>query len=938
MRRVAFVVVSFVVLAWVRCGVLGGTLFSEPEHLKPLGLSAPGSRGWRALASRIEPTAGLLYPDQSLRLDLEVVNTGNKALVGEATLEVTAFTTRLDRYEAERGPTPLERQVIGTVVLGRSRRFGLGHLTLGAGERKSLTWRQPDAHDFSRFGAYLVALEVEGLGKQPVATFARIHKPSGSEPEDSPLVARVSERLQLGAQLEALRRLGFHWVHTGHRPNWADVARDPNETPAWHRLDPWVEEFKGRGLWMITNLCGSPAGSICQERRRLGCKVHDERFDERFGAFVEGLVRRYGPPGPLRVIDFWDRPWEWEGGSGWREDAARYRALYRLVYERAHKGNRRIVVGGTSSMANTAEKFFCRPGGERALTNIFDILTDRGVLPHESFGPRFARRAALPAIDTAVWVGGSPALLVAAATHLAAAGYHRFEPAHPEQLWWENGPAGPMPTPSAAAANFFLTFLEGLRFERVVFEDRLPWLYQWGFGARTVFILAGDRSALDPRAVTLYDQGRADGFLTLETIEGKLRAYDLWGNRHEPGSDGRYDLPLSLESVYLEAPDVPVAIATQIISEGRPRQVRPVELFVEDFTQPVRQGTLLNVEVRNVLPREVSGILTIKPRTTIRLQETRIALRVFPGRSRKLSIPIIWAQPNEANVYPVTFRFEGPLGKFERQADLHALTITRGSAAIDGKLDEWSEAIPLYLTAPGVELDLTDVVWRPFARQADLASGLAEVRLMWDKRFLYVAVRNRKKDWKPKPSLSGRNDDAWFGTGPLAHTYVRSPLEALPFEGDCVQLGLRFRAVRLKLPPYGLAPEAMLAVEDTDYEYALWGTPDGGGELWRSNAPTLPLVNFLPRCVPPGYNGRPRGARVAVRRAGADTIYEAALPLSDMPGLRPAPGKTVFLTVALPGSGLWLWRDRCRSNPLSLKPTWRCGPSNDVRWGFVDGK
>jgi len=887
------------------------------------------------VASRLEPTAGLLYPGQRLSLGLEVVNSGEKPIEGEAWLEVSAFTTRLERYEPERGPTPLERQVIGTVALGRPRRFGLGRLTLGAGERKRLTWRQPDARDFSRFGAYLVALEIEGLGKQPAATFARIHKPSGSEPEDSPLMARLDERFGLGEQLDALRGLGFHWVHTGHRPNWADVANDPNQTPTWHRLDPWLEEFKKRGLWMVTNLCGSPPGSICPERRKRGCKVHDERYDQRFAAFVEALVRRYGPPGPLRVIDFWDRPWEWDSRSGWREDAVRYRVLYRLVYERAHKANRRIIVGGTSSMANTAEKFFSLPGGQHTLTTTFDVLTDHGVLPHESFAPRFARRAAVPAMDTAVWVGGSPALLVAAATHLTAAGYSRLEPAHPEQLWWENGPAGPMPTPSAAAANFFLTFLEGLGFERVVFEDHLPWLYQWGFGARTVFVLAGDRSALDPQAVTLYSQSPADGFLTLETIGGKLKAYDLWGNPYRPGRDGRYDLPLSLESVYLEAPDVPVAIATQIISEGRPRQVRPVELFVEDFTQPIGQGTRLNLEVRNVLPRQVSGILTIKPRTTIRLQETRLALRVFPGRSRTLSIPIIWGQPNDANIYPFTFKFESPMGNFEQQMDLHALTITRGTAKIDGKLDEWARAIPFYWTAPDVELDRTGVVWRPFERHSDLAKGLAEVRLMWDDRFLYLAVRNRNKDWKPKPWLSRRNDDAYFGTGPLAHTYLRSPLDALPFVGDCLQVGLRFRAVRLKLPPYGLAPEAMLAVEDTDYEYALWGTPDGQAEVWRSNSPTLPLVNFLPRCVPAGYDGRPRGARAVVRRAGSGTIYEAALPLADMPGLRPAPGKTVFITLALPGSGLALWRSRCRSNPLSLKPTWRCGPSNDVAWGFL---
>jgi hypothetical protein len=130
----------------------------------------------------------------------------------------------------------------------------------------------------------------------------------------------------------------------------------------------------------------------------------------------------------------------------------------------------------------------------------------------------------------------------------------------------------------------------------------------------------------------------------------------------------------------------------------------------------------------------------------------------------------------------------------------------------------------------------------------------------------------------------------------------------------------------------------MLADDDTDYEYAFWGAPDGGLELWRNSKPGVQLFNFLPRCMPAGYDGVPKGAKGVVKRDGNDTIYELAIPLADMPELRPAAGNTVNLTFALPGSGVQFGagRSRTRSNGLTLKPTWQPSPSCEIRWGFVE--
>jgi len=509
-------------------------------------------------------------------------------------------------------------------------------------------------------------------------------------------------------------------------------------------------------------------------------------------------------------------------------------------------------------------------------------------------------------------------------------------PNHPTQLLWQNGPAGPMAGPAAAAASFFLHFTAGLDFERIVLHEHLPWLYQWGGGDRVAFILAGDRTRLHPKAVTLYDQIRANGTITIDTMDGKLKAYDLFGNPY-PAADGKYRLPCSTASVYLEAPGIPANMVTQTIAAGRIEGVKPVEFFVDDFIEPIERAKTLDFDVHNALNRQVVGTITVKAPSSITLQETKVSVSLFSGASKTIRVAILAAKAHPMNMYPITLLFEGAAGNAELSETLHVNTIAYGHPAIDGDLRDWKDAIPVLLHTGDIELDLAEAAWRPWEKRRDIAKGMAEAQFMWDERNLYIAVRERDKDWQPKPRLSTRNDDDYFGTGDLAHTYTKPIWDALPFTGHCFQVGLRFTSLRTKLPPYGAAPPRMIAEDDTDYEYALWGTPDGGAEIWRSNAPDLGFFNFLPRCMPAGYNGVPKGAQAVVKRSGTDTLYEAAIPLADIERLDPAPGKVIRMTFALPGTGIELGagRSRCRANGLTLKPTWSPHPSNDIRWAFL---
>jgi len=917
-------------------------LFDHPEERKGLNLDAPGARGWSVAATAISPLAGIAYPGDTVRIELEVRNRGSAALTKAPFIEIVRLGTRFARFERPPAKGKPPREICEFFPAAEPLRLELEPMRLPPGGKAAISWKTEKPAQCAEPGLYAVIVEFPKKGRQVGATFARVRapNPAAGDGKGDALVYPLDPNLELGLQLDLVKRLGFHWVRSDGMPSLASVCPLNVAAPFdWSKADEWIAAFRKRGLYIIASLAGAPRHAISDANWRAGNRVHDPKYDERFGDFVEQAVARYcgeDGTGPLRMIDFWHEPWEGGSPSGWKCDAPRYRALYRIVYDRARRASRRVTVGGTSSIGNTFDKLFSPKGGQAEWGPRLGVLTDRGVPPHGCFGPRVGIKLITTSVELAAPAGG-PDALIAAATHLAAAGQRKVCPRDAAGFFWENGPAGPMCAPAAVAASFFLHFTAGLEFERVAARDHLPWIYQWGRGDRVGFILAGDRSRLAPGVPTMYDQVRADGTIAVDTMEGRLRAYDQYGAAYSP-REGRFVVPCSGASVYFEAPGLPAPMVAETLASGRIEGVAPVEFFADDFLVPVSRLKAVEFDVHNVLGRQVTGTVTVVPPSSIGLEQDVAAINLPAGATRSIRLPVAWTKPHPANAYPFTFRFKGAAGKAQHSEELHANTIPRGTPAVDGHLTDWVDVVPVVLRSPDVEFSLAEAAWRPWETRKDVARGMAEIRMMWDARHLYLAVRERARDWKPKPRLSTRNDADYFGTGDLAHTYIRDPSDALPYTGHCVQLGIRFRPFRTRLPPAGVAPDRMVAADDTDYEYAIWGTPDGGAEVWRSAAPDLGFFNFLPRCMPEGYDGVPKGAAAVVRRQGDDTIYEVAIPLADMPGLVPAAGKSIRIAIALPGSGLELGagRSRPRGNSLTLRPTWASRLSNDIRWAFIE--
>ena len=919
--------------------------FRSVEQNAPLQLQIPGSNGWAAQCAAIEPYGGIIYPGQSVKVTLTVINTSKEnTLTGTPTLEIVRFGTKLETVNGQPSNFHSQGHLLTYVPLDPPVRVAQPAITLKPGEQASISWAQTDAETFRAFGAYIIIVDIAGVGRQPAATFARCHpynEQATGNGKSSPLFWSMHHEDRAG-QLKYAAALGYRWIRTDGFPNWHQADRDFPRTIKpfdWSEIDRDIEQYKQLGLWIQSNMYGSPQGSITEANWKTYNYVHQTKYDYRWGDFVEEAVRRYcgaDGSGPLQIIDYWNEPWEGGGISAWKSDSVRYRTLYKILHDRAHKGSPHILVGGASSIMNTADKFMTVANWQDLYT--LDIFTDHYVQPYCSFGPRLAMKYGVTSIETETWIGFDEHQLVGVATHFMATGQNKVNCNHPAQLAWRNGEGGGwLPKPTVMGANSFLFFIGGRPFTRLHFHSHLPYLYQYGSGTDAVFVLSGDRRLLNPAAVDMYSQIHADGSISIDARGGIVKAYDIYGNPY-PMVEGTYTLPVSRESVYLEAPGEAETFIPELVRAGEVRNLQPVQMTLFDFTTQLAAGATLECALQNVLNRSITGKVTLTPPAGITLQTNTVDVTIAAGETKHVKVTVKAATPNPANAYPFTLAFDaGIAGKATLSEVLHANTILRGTPSIDGDFADWSKAAPVIIYGADLKRDATTAAWRPWEKETEVKAGMAEVRFQYDDSYLYAAIRERTETYTPKPRLStDPQQDDCFGTGDMAQTYVKGIEPTAPYTGHCVQIGFDVTDFRT-LPAMPNVPERMMAMEDTDYEYAIWGTPDGGSEIWRSVTPRMKFFHFLPRCMPAGYDGVPRGAKAVVRRIGQDTLYEIAIPLADMPEFTPTPGKDVRIALRLPASKIELGfnRSACRSNGLTLLPRWEVHASNDIRWGIL---
>jgi hypothetical protein len=922
-----------------------GALFAAENHRAALGLDVPGANGWHGRTVGTGRPGALFFPGESVDLDVQLVGVGPAESL---TVEVTPMDQPFLKPDGDDllfmpnyGVAPRGKTVSRLVRFASPEDAGKGLLKL-----RGLP--------LDAYGTAAVALAVKGRGKQALGTVARGHVPRRGDRAHSQIMYHLGGGGIGGSwekQMEVVARLGYRWIRPDNFPNWqGSDGGGPDKPFDFSKQDALMDAFRRNGLYLISNAYGSPMWAMDKANWDAYFYAHGPELDPQFEKWAEEAARRWcgaDGEGPLQAIDYWNEPWEGGGISAWRGDAIRYRQLYNALYAGMKRGAPKIRIGGCSSIMNTGDKFFTSPELEAEYSNKVEILTDHYVGPAMCYGPRVAERMGILSMESETWFGGNARYAAATLAFFLATGQKIVNINHPAQLMWLNSPEVPMVKPAASALNAYLHFAGDRPFERVVFLEHLPWLFQFGAGNSCAFLMLGDGSHI---IQDQFDRIRADGRIRL-SARGGLRAYDVYGNELEP-KRGELDLPLNRDPCWLVAEGQDAEVVVAAVRAATIERVKPVDLVLRDFTAVPAAGGAVQVEVRNVLNRPVAGTVTLQLSAPVKLEKTEQAVSLAPGERRTLEFAIAAAAPDPQNAYAAEVVFRGADGEAKLAETLQANVIAAGTPKLDGNLDDWAAAPPVRAASPKAGPDMILRLWKPWEQVAEIKDGLAEFRAMRDDRCLYLAIRERNAKWEPMPRLSTRNDDKFFGATPAtAHTYWSPKFgtpdpgnQSLPYYGHLAQIaiGLGLGSAAHHLPELRNVPAAIMAMPDTDYEYAVWAAPDGGAEIWRNYAVGQRWVrHYAPRTVPKGaYDGVPKGAQAVVRKQGDDVIYEVALPYTDMPQLKPemlAAGKTICLTFKLPGSNVKFGagKSATRPNGMSTLPRWETSPSNEIRWGLA---
>ncbi len=320
----------------------------------------------------------------------------------------------------------------------------------------------------------------------------------------------------------------------------------------------------------------------------------------------------------------------------------------------------------------------------------------------------------------------------------------------------------------------------------------------------------------------------------------------------------------------------------------------PVALRAEMFTVPPATGPLWHVVVQNLREAPYEGRLVMKPPDGWRLEppERRIALK--GGETQRVPFSVAKGANLDSNRYPVEMIATGSDSSVcVRRQEVACASAPFFKPKIDGRTGDWDDAIPVTFVVGGKR---------------------TVVRTYWnrDEFCLLVEVEEDK--------LVGYSK----GGG----------------EFDAVQLALARHDAPAALRPDGKAArcEFLLASGRSTDKCFLLAAPDTPLSATQEARELLGLEL--------------KGARLVVRRSGGLTRYEAALPLSALPGIEPTEGREFCFSALVhdpDGTGLrdlgeaaGLWPSQ--RNRLAWSQwqgaRWPKDPpfDNRIEWGFCSSK
>lgn len=329
------------------------------------------------------------------------------------------------------------------------------------------------------------------------------------------------------------------------------------------------------------------------------------------------------------------------------------------------------------------------------------------------------------------------------------------------------------------------------------------------------------------------------------------RVYDLFGNPLAQDKDGRVEIPLSDQPVYVLA-DVPADVLGFAIRDAKVEDIRPLEAQVLPISRvpgAVSEGrTGLRVRLQNTGLGDRRGRLDVDVPKGWKLNPSRQDYALGEGEIKTYDFKIEKSAPGDGP-QPITVSATSGSSRYVWRQVVPVATatnITPGNGPrLDGDLNDWADAS-----------------WMSAGPNA--ANVSARVAFKWDSGRLFIAAKVQE------PGLAARRPD--------------EPAYEFWKDHDGLQIA------------FGTSdnPEATPKREpftDSDYGFLLCpfnqrGANDFDGRVLRLWGPDKPYNTVQDRVR---WAGAVPGASCVIRRdeASGTTYYEARMPLSTVPELQP---------------------------------------------------
>lgn len=320
----------------------------------------------------------------------------------------------------------------------------------------------------------------------------------------------------------------------------------------------------------------------------------------------------------------------------------------------------------------------------------------------------------------------------------------------------------------------------------------------------------------------------------------------------------------------------------------------PLAVRVEPFTVAPAQTPMIYVWVKNQRDQAVAGRLSVELPGEWQVVPAKKEIQIAPGESQRVKFSSEQGANNASNRYPVHVTITNAEGTASRRQEVFCASAPYLRPEIDGRVEEWKDAIPVTF---------------------ETAGKTTTVSTCWNRRAFSLLVAVEEEALWPQ-SASG------------------------PFD-----------AVQFALAPEGAVTGTSPDDEAKRFEFLMVAGATGEGRVLQLAAPGMKLAQTAQSRSLEGLDVD--GAELAVRHEADVTYYECSLPFGPMrAAIRPSEGRAFQFSLLVhdpdgaslrdlgQAAGLW----PCQRNALAWSrfhgDSFGETPPYDSKtpWGFCSSK